>query len=92
MADYIKEEDVVSCRRCRCLVFKNDSNRVKCNCGDEFYCNKCRPEYDRYWISYMSSEVSYYKEMVVDKEGEPVGYVKIKEKKNGKITHTTGEK
>lgn len=54
--------------------------------GEGFFCPEHKRPYERYKrgipnYRWGSMPTRYFKEIEVDKEGEPVGYTKIKEKK-----------
>jgi hypothetical protein len=75
------KEEEVSCYDCKCLMKKEDAYVVDGMFGNKsYYCHKCKPNYQkvRYGGDY---SVYYYREMLVTKEGEPIGYIKIKNKK-----------
>lgn len=82
----IESNDTVSCQDCKCLIKKSDAYEV-----DErtiggltqrvlHYCNKCKPAYTKVDYGHAAFDVSttYYKELQVTKQGEPVGYKKVK--------------
>lgn len=86
MENYVRKEEVVPCDGCYCLLFRKDAKEVSWFGDTNYYCNNCKPPYDG------AMDGNFYRNHVaVDKNGEPIGYKKIN-KKNAKITHTTGEK
>lgn len=63
----------VSCSDCRCRINKRDAQSVYPGVN---YCGKCEKPYDKaLLISFLPPR--FYKEMEVDKNGEPIGYKKI---------------
>lgn len=72
--------DVVKCKKCGCILNKCDAFNLKDNLGStDFYCKEHKLPYER--VNYDFGVSVLYKEMVVDKFGEPVGYKKIENKK-----------
>lgn len=72
--------DVVKCQKCGCILNKCDAFNLKDNLGSkDFYCKEHKLPYER--VSYYYGVSTKYKEMLVDKFGEPMGYKKIENKK-----------
>ena len=76
-------EDKVKCEECKHWIDKGDAQRIEVRVlyhfdenSDEFYCNMHKKKYDRKIIS--TSNISYFKEISVNENGEPIGYTKIK--------------
>lgn len=78
--EYLKQEDVVSCETCKCLIKKDGAYIVELNGiykRNLYYCNKCRPKYKKMDMFCSTGEIFYYKELRVDENGVPIGYKKI---------------
>ena len=78
-------EDKVKCETCKCWVDKKDA-QLQRQCGYlgmvyEYYCQAHKKPYDKMIFCMPDNLYYYYKEVRVDKNGEPYGYVKIKEEK-----------
>ena len=77
-------KDKVKCEECKHWIDKGDAQRIEVdlrsyfydNSKDEFYCNMHKKKYDRKII--YASSIFYFKEMLVNENGEPIGYTKIK--------------
>lgn len=89
MSLFKKDKEVVSCNKCKCLIYKHNAQEVETLFTNEFnipylgntksykyYCNTHRINYDR--IVSTTFGDYYYKEIEVDEKGEPIGYKKIK--------------
>lgn len=68
----------VKCETCKCLLDKNDAQLIA-QIGSlsklvVYYCNSHRKNYDSVILHYPKN--TYFKELEVDENGEPVGYVK----------------
>ena len=77
-------EDKVKCETCKCWVDKEDAQRQRMigfmGYVSYYYCQAHKMPYDR-MINALPENL-YFKEVRVDKDGEPYGYIKIKEKQN----------
>lgn len=80
-------KDKVKCDKCKCWIDKNDAQIIDCRYSLSMYfgpfekaylyfCQTDKRPYDRMSVS--SIPFSYYKEMEVDMEGNPIGYTKNK--------------
>lgn len=77
-----KSIDVVSCETCRCLLDKKDAYIVKAPLGDWHYCGAHIPPFHRVSYSFtMGGVFRYFKEVEVDKNGNPL---KTEPKKGGR--------
>lgn len=71
-----------TCEDCKCEVKLENAYKVKYVLGHFYYCQSCKPNYDRVTLEYRNTDGvvdyvdCYYKELEVTKDGEPVGYKK----------------
>jgi len=79
--------DKVKCETCKCWVDKKDA-QIQSGISfmgrySDYYCQAHKKPYDRMINCFPPI---YLKELSVDENGEPVGYIKIKEKQNDNNT------
>jgi len=82
--EYLKKEDHVSCEECKCLIHKDDAQKVKYRDGyctlDNYYCGEHNKPYNEI-RAYDITNVRYYGEIQMELDGTPIGYKKIIKKK-----------
>lgn len=76
-------KDKVKCKECKCWLDKYDAQVVSVQLGlystfkdEEYYCNTHRKPYKKV-ICRVDKDI-FIEEIEVDKDGEPIGYKKIK--------------
>jgi hypothetical protein len=82
-----KQKLTASCAKCKHLVLKTDMKSVEVRglsfsgmiYEDVLYCPEHKPNFDSVYNSFGNS--SYYKNMIVDENGCPIGYIKVAPKK-----------
>lgn len=74
----------VKCQECKHYIDKSDAQKISYISmygGREFfYCPMHKKPYDEYTCFRMNTH--YYRKLLVNEEGEPIGYKKVEEKKS----------
>lgn len=79
MFNWLKRDEVVSCEECKCLMKVHDSNKVSfCGTYYRHYCLAHKKSYTR--TSDNGWTRRCYRELEVNEQGEPIGYVKEEKK------------
>lgn len=72
----VEPSPTVTCEDCKCEIKEENAYIVKYIYSSKLYfCRKCKPNYNKICLDY-NGNISYYKELEVTKDGEPVGYKK----------------
>lgn len=80
-----QEKEIVECGECGCLIYKHSAQAIETRDifrekSHIYYCRAhCKP-YNRV-LSFAVGGDLYFKEMIVDEKGYPIGYEKIQDKK-----------
>lgn len=72
-------EDKVKCEECKCWLDIEDSQAIRANYGQVYYCGVHRKSYSRIVSDNpFRTNNRYFREIECDKDGNPIGYKKEK--------------